>query len=88
MIVDDKFNVVFSAKKCCDGPEWFVSVRLFPDPMTLKSHAECLDKLNKESKQLKAITLESKGRTQAEAFANALRAAADYVVECEKKGVT
>ena len=81
MIIDDRFNVVFSAMRR-DGQEWSVCVRLFPDPASLKPAAELY---NKENRQLRSIELSARGETPAGAFANALRAAADHVDECDNQ---
>jgi len=83
MIVDEKFNVAFSAmRRDRMEMEWSVSVRLFPDPASLKPAAELY---NKENRQLRSIELSARGETPAGAFANALRAAADHVDECDNQ---
>lgn len=80
MMINDRFNVTF-ASVTKTKTDWEISVRLFPDPTGLKTTEEMYDK---SCKPLAARTFSGRGETQAVAFASALRAVADYVVECER----
>lgn len=82
MIVDGRFSVHFqSIDRVNDG--WVVSVRLFPDPVTLKRADEFYDKNNKRPG---SVEFRGRGKNQLLAFADALDEASKYLKEeCDGK---
>jgi len=79
-MINDRFCVTF-AGVTKGKADWEISVRLFPDPTGLKTTEEMYDK---SCRPLAAKTFTARGATQARAFASALGAVAEYVVECDE----